>query len=420
MPTWVATSELGGRHAHRTSANAAPSAYNASTSGHILVDRHLEKNGGTAFRDVLKEAQLNGLCMYWGFQLRSVIWSQVLDRLPSLDTPLRLCIEAHSGIDYGTSWLDRLARLRAVAAGWAARGAPNRLTTTVRMRNPLSHYISFFLWTRVERQARAPERHGRDFAEWVRATPNLQAELLLSSTAAFTASFAGLEHRDVTEWKARWADPQRAKERTATVWRVLRSFDVVGTLERFDESNLVLGRAIGWAPQWSRAPPVESPSCLHRKWMKGPPKWYCVVVGRPPALEKRRMREHVCPDRKKCEALVRNVAPLDHALYEYAEEQLRRKVREGGAAFAAGLRASKVNQRPPSRCEWVPLAQHPPVPDFTARGGCIRGDQGVLSVVNRAMVRPRRPRALRCMRRCLSEPGAPPPRLRNASWWLLG
>ena len=107
MPTWVATSELGGRHAHRTSANAAPSAYNASTSGHILVDRHLEKNGGTAFRDVLKEAQLNGLCMYWGFQLRSVIWSQVLNRLPSLDTPLRLCIEAHSGIDYGTSWLDR-------------------------------------------------------------------------------------------------------------------------------------------------------------------------------------------------------------------------------------------------------------------------------------------------------------------------
>ena len=107
MPTWVATSELGGRHAHRTTTpvNAAPSTYNASSSGHILVDRHLEKNGGTAFRDVLKEAQLNGLCMYWGFQLRSVIWSQVLDRLPSLDTPLRLCIEAHSGIDYGTSWL---------------------------------------------------------------------------------------------------------------------------------------------------------------------------------------------------------------------------------------------------------------------------------------------------------------------------
>ena len=72
----------------------------SSTSGHILVDRHLEKNGGTAFRDVLKEAQLNGLCMYWGFQLRSVIWSQVLDRLPSLDTPLASgsrCDDAPSG-----------------------------------------------------------------------------------------------------------------------------------------------------------------------------------------------------------------------------------------------------------------------------------------------------------------------------------
>ena len=87
MPTWVATSELGGRHAHTRTAKPPVAAFNASSSGHILVDRHLEKNGGTAFRDVLKEAQLNGLCMYWGFQLRSVIWSQVLDRLPSLDTP---------------------------------------------------------------------------------------------------------------------------------------------------------------------------------------------------------------------------------------------------------------------------------------------------------------------------------------------
>ena len=60
MPTWVATSELGGRHAHTRTAKppVAAQLYNASSSGHILVDRHLEKNGGTAFRDVLKDCLL--------------------------------------------------------------------------------------------------------------------------------------------------------------------------------------------------------------------------------------------------------------------------------------------------------------------------------------------------------------------------
>ena len=126
MPTWVATSELGGRHAHRSTvpADAAPSAaYNASTSGHILVDRHLEKNGGTAFRDVLKEAQLNGLCMYWGFQQRSPAWvatMAALRNLTALDAPPRLCIEAHSGIDYGLSWLERFAQLRGLRTAFVA------------------------------------------------------------------------------------------------------------------------------------------------------------------------------------------------------------------------------------------------------------------------------------------------------------
>ena len=402
----------------------------SSNDGLIVVDRHIEKNGGTSFREIFRMAEKEGLCAYWGYSQKSVHWHEFLaatHNLTSKSIPPRLCIEAHSQIDSAIPSITRLEQISALRQTFATRGVRAKILLNLRLRRPLDHYISYYIWMVAARQDQNPRKHGSTFEEWVRATPNLQAELLLSSTAAGTASFAGLEHRDVAEWKARWADPERAKERTATVWRVLRSFDVVGTLERFDESNLVLGRAIGWAPQWSRAPPVESPSCLHRKWMKGPPKWYCVVVGRPPALEKRRMREHVCPDRKKCEALVRSVAPLDHAIYEYADEQLRRRVREGGRAFAAGLRASKVNQRPPSRCEWVPLAQHPPVPDFTARGGCIRGDQGVLSVVNRAMVRPRRPRALRCIRRCLSEPGAPPPRapspfqrLRNASGWLLG
>ena len=405
MPTWVATSELGGRHAHRTSTPPA-AAYNASTSGHILVDRHLEKNGGTAFRDVLKEAQLNGLCMYWGFQLRSVIWSQVLDRLPSLDTPLRLCIEAHSGIDYGTSWLDRLARLRAVAAGWAARGAPNRLTTTVRMRNPLSHYISFFLWTRVERQARAPERHGRDFAEWVRATPNLQAELLLSSKAAFTASFAALDHAEVTAWKARWADANASAARAAAAHAALGAYDVVGTTERFDESTLHVARRIGWSVndavvRWRATHAVQpAETCIkHPPGRPGAP-WWCRDPRLPPKKEKARVHARVCPDRKACEEMVRQVAPVDYELYARATKALDAAAADGGAPFAAELRQMKqLRAAPPQppRCHWTHL--QPPVvanqrlerdgrkrvlaaaPAFNASDSCWRGDQEVLRLV---------------------------------------
>ena len=160
---------------------------------------------------MLKEAQLNGLCMYWGFQLRSVIWSQVLDRLPSLDTPLRLCIEAHSGIDYGTSWLDRLARLKTVAAGWAARGAPNRLTTTVRMRNPFSHYISFFLWTRVERRRARPSFWAAT-AERVRATPTCRRSCSRRRRRSPRRS-PRPDHAEVTAWKARWADANASAAR---------------------------------------------------------------------------------------------------------------------------------------------------------------------------------------------------------------
>ena len=95
----------------------------ATDRGYLLVDRHVEKNAGSTYRELLFQAESRGLCMYWGFQLRSVIWSQVLDRLPSLDTPLRLCIEAHSYIDYGIPWRRRLRQRKTAAArSRAARG----------------------------------------------------------------------------------------------------------------------------------------------------------------------------------------------------------------------------------------------------------------------------------------------------------
>ena len=201
------------------------------------------------------------------------------------------------------------------------------------------------------RQDSNPRKHGSTFEEWVRATPNLQAELLLSSTAAFTASFAGLEHRDVTEWKARWADPQRA-ERTATVGAsALRRRRHAGALRR---GNLVLGRAIGWAPVVARAA-VESPSCLHRKWMKAAE----VVlrgraIGRAGEAADARAR---LPKPQGVRALVRSVAPsttrCTSTRRAAAPKSTRGRRRVRGAARVEGEPTAAVTLRVGA------LAQHP-------------------------------------------------------------
>ena len=50
----------------------------SSTDGLIVVDRHLEKNGGTSFREIFRMAETEGLCSYWGYSQKSVHWNEFL------------------------------------------------------------------------------------------------------------------------------------------------------------------------------------------------------------------------------------------------------------------------------------------------------------------------------------------------------
>ena len=88
-------------------------------------------------------------------------------------------------------------QLRSLRSDFVARGLDMRMHFHLRLRSPLSHDISYNLWTRVERQARNPKLFDSSFAQWARGVPNLQSELLLSSLAAFTASFAANDHREL-------------------------------------------------------------------------------------------------------------------------------------------------------------------------------------------------------------------------------
>ena len=87
------------------------------TRGVILLERHVEKNGGTSFRDMIYKAERAGHCMYWGWMQRSTVWAEVMSALDNLTAdavPPQICIEAHNHIDYQFSWLERMDRLAEV------------------------------------------------------------------------------------------------------------------------------------------------------------------------------------------------------------------------------------------------------------------------------------------------------------------
>lgn len=174
------------------------------------------------------QAEANGLCLYWGYMLRSATWHTFIGALRNLSSGSRLphvCIEAHTGIEERTPWLERLRQIEQLRAIWRERSLPIRVVLLLRLREPLDHYISFFLWAMAERQDKDPAKYGSRFEEWVRRVPNLQSELILSSRAAGTA-VAPAGHRHVLSWGMRWGSDQAIARRSALVWQTVRKFDV--------------------------------------------------------------------------------------------------------------------------------------------------------------------------------------------------
>lgn len=338
--------------------------------GFILVERHVEKNAGSTFREILLRNELHGKCMYWGYQQRSVVWDRFLAGMYNLSktAPLpRICIEAHSHIDHVTPWLRRLEQLQEMRENLKRNNLNVSVLLLLRIREPVSHYISYYLWTVVERQARKPNRFGTTFAEWAKKVPNLQTELLLSSNAAFTASFAPIGHKDLDAWKARWNSLERASKRRALALRVLGAFDIVGTTARFEETTLLVAQALNWSTRDAAYPfrnrnaaPQAGQTCstgLLRRRTNQPIPWWCRYPDRDPADEKRRVHHHVCPNATFCQELIRSIAPVDFELHALAEKRLAASIRMAGPQFRVRLhelrdmnRMNRIQEKP--RCMW--------------------------------------------------------------------
>ena len=194
-------------------------------------------------------------------------------------------------------------------------------------------YYAYTWQTVAWRQAANSSQWGGSILEW--APRNLQSSLLLTPYHATFAEHLGAEHLRSAEGSAKRAcfsafdDSARPHHtgrfdlgrpvgaaRVALLRRVLRGFNLVGLLERFDETLLLMADLTGLqrllAPRRRPAPtgPRDSP---------------------PPSARQ------ICPDRAACAAAIAGLAPVDSVVYAEAARAFDAAVAAQGSGFARRL-----------------------------------------------------------------------------------
>jgi hypothetical protein len=168
----------------------------------LLLDRHVHKNGGSTMRGIFQNLELHNECAYVGYSLSAATLTasqQALRELTADSAPIRLCAEAHMG-QYVMKYMHELSKLKKELA--ARPDVQCSILRTTRVRDPLSFYISFYLWGLVKERNVANSNRtrssspglGKGFIEWMKATPNLQANILLHPSAADDAKRGKLRH----------------------------------------------------------------------------------------------------------------------------------------------------------------------------------------------------------------------------------
>ena len=405
----------------------------------ILYDRHIEKNGGSTVRTLFKRLEEHGECSYWGYDISRGGWRSAIQELRNISqgaggAPFpRLCIEAHCG--HATESFRHLQQLGELQRSLASSCVVRRVT---RIRNPISHYASFFSWARAIRGNGLATASAQNltFAEWAAQTPNLQSSILLNSDAATTAK---------QEPRARSAVAQarliaRVRERDVARWRgvldgATRLYDLLVPLERFDEALLLLADELGLRHvQHHRVSPGSAGSCA-------PTYPERIDLDDPQSCAQLERELQCCPSvsamhagraRRRAEArrraadvrrvasewvnLLRRVAPLDFALYELAATRFNASLEAHGQAARRRLRAQHRHFLAASRGVWLggPPARAPckfvrtaysDRPDFEHHP-CTPGPQALLEAVWRDTGYLGRANLVPNDARCLGQPHA--------------
>ena len=290
----------------------------------ILVDRHVHKNGGSTIRDWFLEQERLGHALYQGYT--QLYWRQIFSKLQKLfvqaaetgQAPrIQMLIEAHFGwVELNGPIMKDLHSLREVATDCP-------IVTMTRVREPLDFYLSFYQWGVGFRQRENPNLFGKTFAEWARLVPNLQSTMMLRSMAASDA-----EYHPRTYVRSHSRDgaggQKQLLERTQAF---LRQFDIVATMSRFDESILMAADMTGVR------------ELLYKRNMPNKKGGF------------RKTKSELCPDMQLCRDLIKEIAPVDHQMWNEFHPKFEKRVEDLGPSFAARVTDFKA-QLVPAQKVW--------------------------------------------------------------------
>ena len=313
----------------------------------LLVDRHIEKNGGTSARWLMHRAELHGHCAYWGYENLGGIVKVLTEKARSPWPPL--CIEAHTSVNHASirHLRDLCARLRWRCVFW------------LRWRRPLMHYLSFFRWGTLGSLAlSSPEEAAPLFLEWVHENRDLQARIMLDSSAATRAltwrsSKAASSMAACANLKG---CAQQPPVDSSTVYMVLDYYNALGTTDGLPDSLRTVGQLLGWPASLinlTGVPDVvlgKTPTGCRRREAS---RWWCFNASLPAASEYARVTRAICPSMEACARAVEQAAPLDAAIYERAASGARRK--DAATSHSAGELTPGQNQTTRRTCAWRAL-----------------------------------------------------------------
>ena len=344
---------------------AARAAPRPNSSCTVLVDRHVPKTAGSSVRFLMRAAEAKGWCAYWGYAVAEPSWRRALGAIRTLaSTRLRPAGAAPARSPRALALCVELHALKHMATGVGASGSahpPNMLrshfaplhalrdelggrctvVSSVRVREPLAWYRSFFGWAvggipfvvstpcAVAHACTSTEL----FERFVALAPNLQTSMFLRAhpPAAWASCAPARGCRWVEGGAPAFGRPPPAPLSAADLREALAAidtFDIVDVVERFDRFVAQLSLRARWPnaalPYVRFAPPAHAQMMRTRcdRAASAPPgaanpklRAFCEhaalfranVSATPPCAS--------ADERRRCAAAVATHAPMDAALY---------------------------------------------------------------------------------------------------------
>ena len=263
--------------------------------------------------------------------------------------PLRLAGELH----YGNTLAGLEGSLmRFLGPGSAARQALLRCACKVvlvtRVRQPSSWYRSFWSWSGVrDRQSQNATLYGKTLIEFARGYANLQSMLMLGSVnLGLQAQYIGINNPKVDLSEYRCFHPsgyapqsRRARsvpppglaaalercgpdlaDRVEHLRGTLRKFDVVGLLERFEETLLLIADLVGLQHLLRPSANVASPASTTTSDNT-------MLLG--------------CANSLDCDVQLAAAAPVDELMYAEVSASFAARVEAQGEEFARRVQQLK-------------------------------------------------------------------------------